>query len=535
MPLKLRPRRAARAVARWSSRLLRPTFKRLPAPLQLALFRGGQRSDRLRDPDAVIAALGMRPGDRVADLGPGYGHFTLRLARAVAPDGICYAADADAETLEDLSRAAAEREITNLRPVLTSARQLELPEPVDLLFVSATYHHLRRPVRYFKEARSLLRPGGRVAILESRLEGVAARWMNPHGSVPQRVHLEMSRAGYELVETHDFVHGHWFAVFTISPRDNCTGWSSKVALDARSQLRAPLARRDGARHRRSASLGSRGLSEPADGIAHAHRAACRLNRQATAPGSPQAPLPPAASGQPTGLAGLRLNEVLFAPAAGESRLRRGRKHQRRTGRGRGTRLRLTDREFSLDKAPTLPAGGLLLVLLDGLDSVEGNVIHGTGGLEPATGPRQLLSYSPWTAPSWTASPGETAIRRPSRAAPAGSSLTASRDRGRRSLALRARTRPERRSNGSSARPPHRETRTLRRASASCCRSRAPSSTQGQRTSSGIRFRARPPIASRLRPKQVRLTGDGRHGDRAPGERCEPCPRRLLLARPGRGR
>lgn len=198
-------------------------MRRLPAPLQRALFKGGQRSDRLRDPGAVVAALGVRPGDRVTDLGPGYGHFTLRLCRAVAPDGICYAADADAETLDDLRRAAEERGITNLRPVRTSRSRLELPEPIDLLFVSATYHHLRQPARYFADARRLLRPGGRVAILESRLEGVAARWMNPHGSVPRRVHDQMSRAGYELVETHDVVHGHWLAVFRLARRSPDAG------------------------------------------------------------------------------------------------------------------------------------------------------------------------------------------------------------------------------------------------------------------------------------------------------------------------
>ncbi len=187
----------------------------LPVSVQRALYKGGQRSDRLRDPDVVVAALSIKPGDRIADLGPGYGHFTLRFCQAVGPDGIVYAVDADQDTLDDLARATADRSISNLRPVLTSARRLELPEPVDLLFVAATYHHLRRPVRYFAAARSLLQPGGRVAIIESRLEGLAARWMNPHGSIPGRVHVQMSRAGYELVQTHDNIHGHWFGIFRV--------------------------------------------------------------------------------------------------------------------------------------------------------------------------------------------------------------------------------------------------------------------------------------------------------------------------------
>jgi predicted methyltransferase len=198
--------------------MLRRVVMRLPTPLQRALFKGGQRSDRLRDPDAVVAALRLEPGNRVADLGPGYGHFTLRFCAAVAPDGIVYGAEADAAAIEDLQREADSRSISNLRPVLTSRRRLELPEPVDLLFVAATYHHLRDPEHYVAAARSLIRPGGRVAILESRLEGIAARWMNPHGSVPQRVTQQMKSAGYELATTHDIVHGHWFGEFKVESR-----------------------------------------------------------------------------------------------------------------------------------------------------------------------------------------------------------------------------------------------------------------------------------------------------------------------------
>ena len=113
---------------------------------------------------AAVAAAGRHGGEQGVDR-----------AVAVAPDGIAYAVDADPGTLDELKEAADERSVSTLKPVLTRRDRLELPEPVDLLFVSATYHHLRNPVDYFAAARLMLRPAGRVAILESRLEGLLAR------------------------------------------------------------------------------------------------------------------------------------------------------------------------------------------------------------------------------------------------------------------------------------------------------------------------------------------------------------------------
>jgi predicted methyltransferase len=177
------------------------------------LYGAGTRQDRLRDPDGVIAVLGLRPGMVVADLGPGAGHFTLRMARAVEPDGVVYALDVNQRTLDDLRGDAEERGITTLRPVDVSRDRLELPRAVDLLFVSATYHHLPDPPRYFADARPHLGPGGRVAILESRRDGILARWLAPHASDPWKVQREMAEAGFSLIATHDVVRGYWFGEF----------------------------------------------------------------------------------------------------------------------------------------------------------------------------------------------------------------------------------------------------------------------------------------------------------------------------------
>ncbi|MGH2379997.1 MAG: class I SAM-dependent methyltransferase [Candidatus Limnocylindria bacterium] len=192
------------------------TLDRLAGPIRRWLYAGGTRQDRLRDPDAVIAVLDLRPGMVVGDLGPGAGHFTLRLARAVEPNGVVYALDASRSTLDDLRRAADDRGITTLREELVRRDRLELPEPVDLLFVSATYHHLPEPPRYFAEARTHLRPGARVAILESRREGLLARWRGRHATSPRRVLGEMTDAGYRLLASHDVVRGYWFGVFEVA-------------------------------------------------------------------------------------------------------------------------------------------------------------------------------------------------------------------------------------------------------------------------------------------------------------------------------
>src|SRR5574341_1008495 len=51
--------------------------------------------DGWQRPEEVLRAVGVRPGDHVADLGSGGGYFTFRLAKAVGPTGKVYAVDVD--------------------------------------------------------------------------------------------------------------------------------------------------------------------------------------------------------------------------------------------------------------------------------------------------------------------------------------------------------------------------------------------------------------------------------------------------------
>src|SRR5215831_4895227 len=58
--------------------------------------------DQYRQPNRVVAALGLRRGQRVADVGAGHGYLTFRLADAVGPEGLVVATEIDDEALDAL-------------------------------------------------------------------------------------------------------------------------------------------------------------------------------------------------------------------------------------------------------------------------------------------------------------------------------------------------------------------------------------------------------------------------------------------------
>ena len=182
----------------------------LGVALKRFLYEGIGR-DKWQRPDRVMDVLGLKPGNDVADLGSGAGYFTFRLARAVSPGGDVFAVDTDQELLRAISRRAAQDGLHNIETV-ASDDGLVLPHPVDLIFLSNVYHHLPEQTRYFADARAVLKPRGRVAIIESRPVGLLAGVFG-HATDPALIRKAMAGAGYELETSHDFVDRHSFQIF----------------------------------------------------------------------------------------------------------------------------------------------------------------------------------------------------------------------------------------------------------------------------------------------------------------------------------
>ena len=162
-------------------------------------------------PDRVIAALGLQPGNAVADIGAGTGYFSVRLAKSPAAPTV-YAVDIEPAMVKHLTdRAAAER-LKNVIAVLAAGDRPNLPKPVDVILIVNTYHHLPKRAVYFSELKKSLTAGGRVAIVDYHKDA-------PDGPprdfrfTAEEIQAEMKQAGYMLDVKHDFLPRQIFQIF----------------------------------------------------------------------------------------------------------------------------------------------------------------------------------------------------------------------------------------------------------------------------------------------------------------------------------
>lgn len=167
--------------------------------------------DQWQMPDRVIAALGLKKGQSVADIGAGTGYFTSRLARSSAAPKV-FASDIEASMVKYLEARATKEKLTNIVAVQASATSPNLPEAVDLILIVDTMHHLEAREAYFKNLGKSLKPGGRIAIVDWKKGGP----MGPPDDfrfTPAELTKELATAGYKKVSGYDFLPNQQFMIF----------------------------------------------------------------------------------------------------------------------------------------------------------------------------------------------------------------------------------------------------------------------------------------------------------------------------------
>jgi SAM-dependent methyltransferase len=165
--------------------------------------------DEWQQPDRVVAALVDRPDLVIADVGSATGYFPVRFARA-APAGLVIGSDIEPDMVRWLNDRARNEGLTNLVSVLAAPDDPHLPRAADLVFLCDTVHHIDGRVDYFERLHEQMRPGGRVAIVDFRLDSERGP---PHKLDPARLESELAQAGWRVAARHDFLPDQYFLVF----------------------------------------------------------------------------------------------------------------------------------------------------------------------------------------------------------------------------------------------------------------------------------------------------------------------------------
>jgi arsenite methyltransferase len=186
-----------------------PQMQQRPPEEYAKFLEGAERVAKMQVP-RVVAALGVKPGMKVADIGSGSGLFTRPVAKIAAP-GTVYAVDIDEALLKIVARSAKDAGLSNIETVLGAAGDPRLPSPVDLIFICDTLHHIANPGEYLKGLRRYLTPTGRIAVIDFK-----GSWPEGHEKLQfstAQFEAWMKDAGFTPAESFDWLENSFFVIY----------------------------------------------------------------------------------------------------------------------------------------------------------------------------------------------------------------------------------------------------------------------------------------------------------------------------------
>jgi precorrin-6B methylase 2 len=175
-----------------------------------------ERPEREREeqPALLLAALKLKSGDAVADIGAGTGFYTRRLAQVVGEKGVIYAVEIQQAMLDDLTNNMAKLNIHNVKPVLGTITDPHLPAgSVDLIFMVDVYHEFDHPYEMVQAMTRSLKPGGRMVFVEFRAEDPKVPIKAVHKMSEAQVRKEMSAHSLQFLETNEVLPWQHIFIF----------------------------------------------------------------------------------------------------------------------------------------------------------------------------------------------------------------------------------------------------------------------------------------------------------------------------------
>jgi ubiquinone/menaquinone biosynthesis C-methylase UbiE len=170
-------------------------------------------------PSRAIAALNIRPGQVIADIGAGSGYYTLRLADAVGARGRVYATDIQPEMLALIKRKIdAGLPGKNVELILGTETDTRLPAAaIDMALMVDVYHELAQPQTFLRSVKSALKPDGRLVLIEFRKEDASVPIRPEHKMSVREARMELEAEGFRLDRVIDVLPWQHILIFRRPP------------------------------------------------------------------------------------------------------------------------------------------------------------------------------------------------------------------------------------------------------------------------------------------------------------------------------
>lgn len=126
----------------------------------------------VKDPYKLLKTAGLKPGQKVLEVGCGPGYFTIPAAEIVGKEGLVYAVDLNPLAIERVKEKIETEEIKNVRPMFTNASDTGLPEQsIDLTFLFGLPYIAGGLKNVISELHRILKPGGLLSFAKTRGSG----------------------------------------------------------------------------------------------------------------------------------------------------------------------------------------------------------------------------------------------------------------------------------------------------------------------------------------------------------------------------
>jgi predicted methyltransferase len=169
----------------------------------------GMVTTAAREVPELVKLLELKPGMTIADLGAGFGAWTVTFGKWLGPNGHVYANDIGEKQLAFLREYAKKEGLTNVTVIAGAERSTNLPAGCcDAVLIRDAYHHLTQPNDILRSVIAALKPGGRLAVIDfppranSEVPAGVPANRGGHGVPPAVVASEVTAAGMKQVATN---------------------------------------------------------------------------------------------------------------------------------------------------------------------------------------------------------------------------------------------------------------------------------------------------------------------------------------------